>query len=87
MGLIVKGVAGAQVDGVVTAGLVRGRGRVAGEPATGGTDGGAGEPGQHGATQHASARDRSGGVSLVSLIVIGHRQLAATTFCATVDRL
>ena len=84
VGLIVKGVAGAQVDRVVAAGLVRGRGCVAGEPATGGTDGRAGEPGQHGAAEHASARHRSGGVSL---IVIGHCQLAETTFCATVDRL
>ena len=40
---------------VVTAVLVRGRGCITGEPATGGTEGGAGEPGQHGAAQHASA--------------------------------
>ena len=85
MRLIVERIAGAQVDRVVTADLVRGRSCVAGEPATGGTDGRAGEPGQHGAAQHASARHRS--VGFGSSLVVGHCQLAETTFCATVDRL
>src|SRR5206468_12988917 len=93
VGLAVKRVAAAQVDGVIIVAALRGRGCVAGEPPTDGTDGGTGEPGQHGAAQHAPARHPAvvrGRLDVVGgfgQLVVCHGQPAETTFWATVDRL
>ena len=69
---------------------------MSGEATSDGADGGTTEPGQHGATERASARHRrrvrlrTNVVRAIADVfgqVVGHDQPPETTFWATVDRL